>query len=373
MRYADHHPIAFNPKSFMFKPALQILPLIVLLLLSCKSERKYPYAIKDFRKSLQPQLAKIVSEGVVTFDTLLNKMATGSEWVQLSQCEHPVLRASALKVLLYRDHLKPFDILMNHLDDTANVVTDQGEFGFGRMTVSDDMLSSFRWNSQEQRNKTIDAVLSRHNYLASAYTILSEIKPQEKWYPFIKDMAFGGKNNNSQIKLYESNTDEALYALAEFKKKEDIPLIKNLLLSDTKYLSFSEWRLMKDIPDTAYLSVYEAYYPKYYYTMNCRDGGKENVVDFIYSIATYKNNRSANILDSIYNHIPFAACPKDGGAGYTRHNLISAIVNNECIAYAKLRQQIENGIPGFDKSKFQLPGDNFFKYGRSEMDRDIPW
>jgi hypothetical protein len=39
------------------------------------------------------------------------------------------------------------------------------------------------------RDKTIEAVLTKHNYLSSAYNILTKIEAQEKYYPYIKDMA----------------------------------------------------------------------------------------------------------------------------------------------------------------------------------------
>ncbi|HSZ86644.1 MAG TPA: hypothetical protein VK787_11475 [Puia sp.] len=98
--------------------------------MSCKNEDGYTYAIKDFRRSLQPYFFKIVSNGVVMYyDSALRNMVTGKELIELSQSEHPILRASAFREILYRKSFNHFDILMNHLDDTADVATDAGEFG----------------------------------------------------------------------------------------------------------------------------------------------------------------------------------------------------------------------------------------------------
>ena len=106
----------------MFKPRLLLFVSITLLFWSCKTDNKYNYAIKDFRNSLQPYLVKIVSKGIVMYyDSSLRHMATDNELVQLRQSEHPVLRASAFREMLHRNSSNNFDILINHLDDTALV------------------------------------------------------------------------------------------------------------------------------------------------------------------------------------------------------------------------------------------------------------
>ncbi|CAN5631187.1 hypothetical protein BH11BAC5_BH11BAC5_47820 [soil metagenome] len=355
----------------MLAPNYQLYALLILLFLSCKSEPGYNYAVKDFRKALQPQLEKIVSSEVVS---KLNQLVTDKELLELSMSEHPVLRASAVKAMLYKTSFNAFDVLMNHLDDTAMVVTSQQAFLDSRMTVSDYILREARWKSQEEKNKTIDEVITRHNYLRSAYTILPSIEPQEKYYPFIKDMALRMWTYHSYIttvSVYE--LQDALYAIARFKKKADVPLIKDLLLSNTYYLSTNAWRLMREFPDTSYLSVYEAYYPKNYYFLTSGDAEHSPAIDYINSIAIYKTSRSAKILDSIYNHKPFIYFPGNADTNYIRHSLISAIVNNECEAYAKLRQQIEKGIPGFDKNKFQLPEDNPVDFRKVPAGQEIRW
>src|ERR1700722_1566063 len=108
----------FSLKNFLF-------PLFIILFLSCKNEHVYTYAIKAFRKSLQPYFFKIVSKGIVMYhDRALSNMATDKELIELSQSEHPVLRASAFREILDRKSFNHFDILMNHLNDTADVAID---------------------------------------------------------------------------------------------------------------------------------------------------------------------------------------------------------------------------------------------------------
>jgi hypothetical protein len=275
-------------------------------------------------------------------------MATDDELMQLGQSEHPVLRASAFREMLHRKSINHFNILMNHLDDTATVATDAGEFGIRYRTVSDDILQEAKWKTKEDKNKTINEVITRHNYLKAAYTILSQIEPQEKYYSFIKGMATRRTN-------YEEAFDEiedALYGLAKFKKKDDIKIIKEQLLENCWGISYSSFRLMTEFPDTSYLQVYEKYYPRNFYRTICKEQHTSKAVAFINSIATYKTQRSSKILDSILNKKPFVNCPAD--TSNIRQELMYAIWNNECEAYSKLRKQIEKRIQEKGKNKIEF-------------------
>ena len=120
-------PVASHYLQFMFTATQLLLSALIISFLACKNEHGYTYAIKDFRKSLQPYLFEIVSRGVVMYyDSALRNMVTDKELSALNQSEHPVLRASAFREILQRNSFNHFDILMNHLDDTADVATDAG-------------------------------------------------------------------------------------------------------------------------------------------------------------------------------------------------------------------------------------------------------
>ncbi len=338
----------------MLSPRQLVFLTIFILLLSCKNEHSYTYAIKDFRKSIQPHLVKIVSKGIVSYyDSSLRDMATDKELKQLSQSEHPVLRAWAFREMFHRKSFDHFDILMNHLDDTAIVGFDHGEFGISYMTISDDILQEARWKSKEYKNITINEVITKHNYLKSAYTILLQIEPQEKYYPLIKEMATRRRNYDEEYgEQGFEDIDYALYGLAKFKNNEDIKIIKALMLSNSWRMSELSFRLMKEFPDTAYLEVFETYYPRNYYRSICMDRNSDKAVGFINSIATYKTQRSAIILDSILNRKTSVNCPSD--TNYITHQLSYAIWDNDCKAYSKLRKQIERRIQVYEKNKLEL-------------------
>ncbi len=327
-----------------------IILIVVISTSSCNNKDGYNYAIKDFRKPLQPFLTEIVSRGIIKhYDSVLRFMATDKELLQLSQSEHPALRAAAFRELFEKKSFNHFELLMNHLEDKAMVIEDMGEFGYKFLTVSDYILLKATWKNEQEKNKTIDAVITKHNYLAAAYEILEQIEPQEKYYPFIKKMA-ERKYEYYEVGGFVHNTENiayALYGLAKFKKKEDIKLIKEQLLYYYPELNENCFRLMKEFPDTAYMQVYEAYYPRRFYKTICREKDVDKATDFINSIAGYKNERSANILDSILNRKPFINC--EGDVSRLKKAVNWAIWNNDCKAYNKLRKQIEKKISEYKK------------------------
>jgi hypothetical protein len=336
----------------------------IILFLSCNNKSSYTYAIKDFRKSLQPHLIKLVSKGIVMgFDSSLRNMVTDRELLQLSQSENSVLRASAFKEILNRKSFNHFDIIMNHLDDTAIVAMDAGEFGIWFRTVSDYILQEAAgWNTQEAKNKTIDQVLTRHNYLRSAYLILAQIDPQEKYYPFIKEMATRPSSiseNLDQIPFYD--IEYALCGLAKFKKKEDVQFIKNQLMKNVWRLSDLSFRLMKEFPDTAYLDVLQAYHRRNFYRFsgdgkNGFTGNFDNRAsseDFIEALVVQQNEKSAQILDTILQRLSSMTCVPH--KEYIEDEVVSQIWEHPNPAYEKLRDRIKGKAEELMKGQIDVP------------------
>ncbi len=319
--------------------------LILTLFLSCKDDNRNNYAIRDFRRSFQPHLIKIVSKGIVLYsDSSIRNMATDKELTDLSKSENPVLRSMALKEMLRRRSFNHFDIIMNHLDDTAMVATDAGEFGIYNMTVSDHILEYGRWKSMSEKNKTIHEVITKHNYLKSAYTILLSIETQEKYYAYIKEMVQANKPFDE--------IEFALYALAKFKRNDDIQLIKRILMSNYWGMTELSFQLMQEFPNDTYLDVYEEFYPKNFYISIYRTQNPATGIDFVNSIASYKNNRSANILNKILNKKPERSIIK---SGWFRDELVKAIWNNECPEYSTMRKQIKATLEEIERNTFTLP------------------
>ena len=288
----------------------------------------------------------------------VSEMATDEELIRLGKIEHPILRTLAFREMLDRKTFDHFDVIMEHLDDTAIVAIARGEWGIQLTKVSDDILYNARWKTIEAKNKTKDEVITKHKYLRSAYYVISRMEPDEKYYPHIKDMFNRIKNYSEEFSdMRFEDKQYAAIALAKFKKPGDIKLIKEFLLTNRWRIDETSFTLMGNYPDTSYMEVFENNYPRNFYRSICDDKNVNKATDFIKSIAVYKNDRSARILDPILNKKPFVNCPADSNS--LKYDLIYAIWNNPCSAYAKLRDQVRARVKAYEedykKNSIELP------------------
>lgn len=339
---------------------------VMFMFTSCKTKSKYSYAIKDFRTVLQPFLTSVVSTGVVMYyDSAFRHIATDQELICLSTSEHPVLRASALREIFYRNLPNRNELLLSHLDDTAIVATDAGEFGTRLEMVSDDILEQATWTKKEDRDLVVDRVITQHNYLRSAYTALLKLEPQNLYYSYIRTMASRPFESNRFGSYAPESVDCALYSLAQFQKPEDKKLLKGILLQISLRNSLYRMKLLKDFPDTSYIDVLDNYYPRNFYYDLCNGTSDAQALEFIEVVGTYKSLRSAKILDSILNFKRSFCYPAQ--SEYFKKSLAYAIWDNDCPAYAALRKQVRLAILQYEKTKLEalpieelepLPGDN---------------
>lgn len=343
-----------------------LLLSLAVLFSSCKNEQNHTYAIRDFRKSIQPFLYDIVSKGIVTsHDSAAISVITDDELLLLSNCENQVLRATAFGEMRHRDRFDQFDFVMNHLDDTAIVAVDNGEFGIGFETVSDRIIKATTWGSIEQKNKTIEKVFTKHNYLRSAYIILKQLEAQEKYYPFIKDMAKRPRqvDKYEDIELRFYDIEYALYGLAKFRKKEDVQLIKSKLMKNVWQLSDLSFQLMTEFPDTAYFDVLKEYHDRRFYKFSGnRPHGFSGVVadraapeDFIKALVVQQTERSAKLLDTMLYYLPRFTCMPD------KQNIIDEVImqiwEHPCAAYATLRAKIKPQAMKLAEERISFPFD----------------
>jgi len=317
----------------------------------------------DFRKSLQPFLINIVSEGIVTYhDSSDIKGILDDELIRLGKSDNPILRATAFTEMLDRSSFNQFDIVMKHLDDTAIVATDHGEFGIKFETVSDYLIGRARWETAHARARTIESVLTKHNYLSSAYNILTTIEAQEKYYSFIKDVATRPRRldryEGYELGFYE--IEYALYGLAKFRKKEDVQIIKTKLMKHVWDLSDVSFRFMKEFPDTAYLDVLQYYHRRQFYKFSgIRPHGftgynadRAAPEDFIEALVVQQNDRSAKLLDTMLTYLPKYSCMPD------KENIINSVIEqiweHPCPAYARLREKVKHKAEEILKGRIRM-------------------
>jgi len=348
-----------------------IFLILVSFLSSCNHDSKYPYAIRDFRNSIQPSLNEMVSSGLVKgYGTAVNfsdSNISEKELKNLTLSEHPILRAEALGIMADRKGNNYSEVFMSHLDDTAMVTTDEGEFGFGYKTVSDYMLENSKWKSEEERNQAVENVVLKHNYLVSAYKVLLELEPQEKYYNIIKRMA--------QRDRPYTQIEYAILSLARYKKKEDVELIKNILLKNTARLDNRSFWLLKEFPERAYMKVFSRY-AKYNYLQDYNDDYSSSE-QFIEVLASYKNDSSALILKNLKDKLPNLNLGADKNS--IKRKLYYAIWNNQCAAYSKLINEIKPSIMEYERKSFnQILRDtstsfNAHRDSARYIDKDIPF
>lgn len=315
---------------------LFISAVVIPLLVACSNSSGNSFAIRDFSQSLQPYLRKAVEQGIVGYDSntkFIERNATDKELEKLSQSEHPVLRAVALREMLERPGFDHFHLIMNHLSDTAIVAVNEGEWGIVHHRVSDEMLHNGKWTDTAALNTTIREIILHHSYLNSAFDKIGHVELNETYYPIIKKMLNRERNFYDQFEHYE----KALYVLASYKKPEDIPFIKQMLSDNILWLSFHSFSLMRDYPDDSYLDIYEKYSRRIFYRNICKGFYFDSEI-FFNSVASYQNERSAKILSFILNRKPFMPCINESRD--IKRNLVLAIWNNPCKAYSKIRNQI---------------------------------
>lgn len=366
----------------MVKPRLLLFLSVIISFWSCKTDKKYNYAIKDFRSSLQPHLTKMVEKGIVMYsDSALRNMATDEELERLGKSEHPILRAAAFREMLSRKSFKHFDIIIEHLDDTALVFTDAGEFGIWDRAVSDDILQEAEWKTKAEKSKTVDVVLTKHNYLRSAYIILPGLEPQEKYYQFIKNMATRPRRLDPYegYELGFGDIEYALYGLAKFKKKEDAEVIKKRLMEYVWRLSDISFQFMAEFPDTAYFDVLQTYHRRQFYKFSGnRPHGFTGYAadraapeDFIKALVVQQTDRSAKLLDTMLNRLPLQTCMPD--KDYILDNIITAIWEHPCPAYTKLREKIKPKAEEILKLRISIPMDSSYQNQVDTTERKFRW
>lgn len=308
----------------------------MILLFSCSNKDRFKYSISDFKPSLQPHLRQIVHNGYPTaHDTVLHISCSEQELEKLSFSEHPMLRAAALKELLERKCFDGSELILKHIEDTSLVPYDAGEWGVGMSCIMDQIILHSTWKTPEAKQIIVDSMLLHHNHFRTAYRILEYFEPGELHYNSIKDMAIRDRKSIGDLNhIWLPDFELALFGLAKYRKTKDISIIKEQLLKQSHSISSLGFRLLKKFPDSSYMEIFEKLYPHDFNYWIFRDNNFNYAVDFINSISTYKNERSARILAAIIKDKRFIdPCY---GKGNIRHSAIRAIWENKCEAYRSL-------------------------------------
>ncbi len=313
--------------------------LLLLTAIACNPPKPIPpYAIRDFPAALQPYLTRTINTGIVGYDTAttyIRAHATDGEIIQLSQAENPILRAIALYEMTHRPGLNHLDILLAHLDDTAIIMKDYGEWGLQQRSVTDNMILQAGWKTEAARNTVANEIILHYDHLGSAYTAsFADLVQNRSTIVISVEMAL-------RDGLLDEEVLDALFGLAKYKKKEDIPLIKAIVEDRGSAFISLTFGFISDYPDTAYLELLESYYPRNFYRTIRRDRTTDHAMSYIKALAVYKADTCARIITSILNRTPIL--PGDFSPATQSdfwEQVVHVIWANPCPAFAALRTRI---------------------------------
>ena len=348
-----------------------ILAIPVIFSSACKNKEKYPYAIRDFKSGYRPYLEEAVSKNLVGYDScirFIKEKLSDEELLKLSNSEHPTLRAVALEELVYRKSVDQFNVIKNHLDDTAIVVKDNGEFGVQFATVTDNMIMETDFRDSAEMQKVIELVIAEHSYLSSAYSILRNLKSSNGYYPVILEMT-------KRERPY-GETSKALFALASYKKESDIPYIRKKL--SNSLLLEGSFGLIQVFPDSNYIPLLEKYARRLYGTIYSRPyqeifENQQEALQFIKAVAGYKNKRSADMLAGFLHR---SSVLELRDTIIFRNGINDAILANPCPEYSSLIKELSGYISKKKKDSieyFQHQSDIPYERDTTRREVFIEW
>jgi hypothetical protein len=325
---------------------LTLLGLLLIFFASCGSRERFNVHVSDFEGAQQVVLKRILTDG---FADALNKqddsLFTDQDLLRLTNSESPLLRAVALDELKRRQGTGFGKIGINHLDDTAFVLHDHGEFGLGFETVTDVALELSKWPDSLSRLELLKRLLEQPYKHRSVYIALRNLDSISSFYPVIRQMAF---QSTRDVDGYEKRFEErenALYALARFRRIGDANRIIDEIAKNPGLISNTSLNLLKDFPDTCFLDFIEYYHRRFFYRIinNQTDGfsgyqyDKVDAESFIEAVAAQHNQRGARILDTMMQWLPKIKCSRN--LDYVIGEVEDAIGQQDVEAFAWLRRK----------------------------------
>ena len=284
----------------IMRQCICILILATLIFFRCGQEKKYPYESSDFKPELKNHLDKIVATGQLLNDpdtltrNFFKDSCTKEELLKLLNFENPLVRVMAYGAIVNRNESDCFSILLNHLDDTTKVTWWYFDDAANDFMVSDLMIEKIAYGrklTQYQKDRLVDEVLFKHNYLGTVKSMIQDIQPKEKYYSVIRVAAQKALNSCHDL----SNS----YSLAKFKKQKDIPLIKKNFseYTENSYCNNNYFKAIEVFPDTAFFPVLTKYFDLV--IKRKKQQYADDLKFYTRAVAQYKSQSSLKILTNL--------------------------------------------------------------------------
>lgn len=221
--------------------------------------------------------------------TELQKTATQSELIELTNDSNGVVRCYAFWTLSYDTSANLLPIVLNHINDTASVKT---QFGCieSREKVGDFFINVVTPQYVDLRSKKLTATEYEYldsilvytpNNLYSKENAINRTKLNETFYQRVRELVLKEKNQS------------ALVTLAKFKREEDIPLILNNKQKEERYNQlFFTYRAISEFPNAAFLPLLKA---SLYEAMD-KGAWSTEWRELYKAIASFKNDTALQLL-----------------------------------------------------------------------------
>lgn len=244
----------------------------------------------------------------------LGKIAGIDELIELSRHPNASVRSYAFSALAKHENIDLYPIVLEHLQDFELVETQYGCV-VSRETVGDHFLQqiiyvdypdfeddSIDWENYEFEEKLVSKLneeeLSKINQM-----ILQDEASQLEYRNFIIENLESSEENYHLIRnIYlKENNQDALLKLAEYQNPQDIPLIiaNKDLDSDHGKKVFS-FKAVSIFPDESFLPFLESELDLLFTELSFDD---YQSVFLYYAIAQYKNEKSLELMNSIYRKV----------------------------------------------------------------------
>lgn len=227
-----------------------------------------------------------------TFEKL-KKHATDEQLVSLIDHKNAVVRCYSFQALAGRKRVDIFPILLKHINDTTKIetfrgciVSSQTAGDYFLQVVTPQFVDLDVYKLTTSQMETIDSMLlfDKSILISAKYRLLSDIKPNQKYYDRIREIAVTEKS------------PVAILALARFQNKNDIEIIKTLFKKEeTEYYAAYSAR---EFPNNAF-------YP--YLTKLFEQEWRERLYDYskwriLYqALAKYPTETTFNLFDRTIN------------------------------------------------------------------------
>ncbi|HTK22094.1 MAG TPA: hypothetical protein VL442_21395 [Mucilaginibacter sp.] len=214
------------------------LLLISILFISCKPGKK---SQKPVQVKIRPSIQVIV-DSIAKYNQLnnsgvgfagvktvqwsryekLNKAASLPELRQLTQHKNSVVRCYSFDALAARKDTAIFNILLDHLHDTAQLSTfigciisktDVGDYFINSVTPYDSSETGYKLSAKQR--VFVDSILlfDKRIKLAAKHDLIYDLKPKPEYYNRVKEIAVNEK------------MPVAILALAKYKQLSDTGII----------------------------------------------------------------------------------------------------------------------------------------------------